>query len=311
MEGVPRGATRLQLDATPGGGFAEPGGRLGKVRALELDAALVCCHGGPGEDGTLQAALDLAGIRYSGPTVAGAALGMDKLAFGAVVAAAGLPTLPRVLLSARGTAAAVRRALHRQAPVRRVVHRHRRGGGRGHRHGPAPGQPASPVRRGGGALPARPHRPAAGRAQLALAAALGRGTADPGLGRRRHPRLPGQVRGRRGDGRRQPRAAGPDPRRAGEGAAARRRDGGRPDRRPRRGPHRLPVRRRALRGQRDQHHPRLAGPLPVGGSGGAVRHPARTTCWTRPVSAPPTPTRPPGADGTVLRTAGSIAGKLG
>lgn len=98
LEGVPRGATRLQFVAAPGGGFTEPGGRLGRARSLDIDAALVCCHGGPGEDGTLQAALDLASIRYSGPTVAGASLGMDKFAFGAVVAAAGLPTLPRVLL---------------------------------------------------------------------------------------------------------------------------------------------------------------------------------------------------------------------
>jgi D-alanine-D-alanine ligase len=100
LEGVPRGAKKLQLVAGPDGGFAEPGGRLGRGRALELDAALVCCHGGPGEDGTLQAALDLAGIRHAGPTVAGAALGMDKLAFGSVVAGAGLPTLPRVSLVA-------------------------------------------------------------------------------------------------------------------------------------------------------------------------------------------------------------------
>jgi D-alanine-D-alanine ligase len=98
FEGIPRGATRLQFVAAPGGGFSDPGGRLGRARAIEFDAALVCCHGGPGEDGTLQAALDLAGIRYSGPTVAGAALGMDKLAFGSLVAGAGLPTLPRVLL---------------------------------------------------------------------------------------------------------------------------------------------------------------------------------------------------------------------
>jgi D-alanine-D-alanine ligase len=99
LEGVPRGATKLQFTAAPGGGFSEPGGRLGRPRALDIDAALVCCHGGPGEDGTLQAALDLSEIRYSGPTVAGAALGMDKFAFGAVMAAAGLPTLPRVLLT--------------------------------------------------------------------------------------------------------------------------------------------------------------------------------------------------------------------
>jgi D-alanine-D-alanine ligase len=102
LEGVPRGAKRLQFVAAPGGGFSEPGGRLGRARELEFEAAVVCCHGGPGEDGTLQAALDLAGISYSGPTVAGAALGMDKLAFGALVAAAGLPTLPRVLLTGDG-----------------------------------------------------------------------------------------------------------------------------------------------------------------------------------------------------------------
>ena len=100
LEGVPRGSARLQLVAAPGGGFAEVGGRLGRAKTLEIDAAVVCCHGGPGEDGTLQAALDLAGIAYTGPTVAGASLGMDKLAFGAVVAGAGLPSLPRTLLTA-------------------------------------------------------------------------------------------------------------------------------------------------------------------------------------------------------------------
>ena len=101
LEGVPRAAKKLLFTVAPDGGFSEPGGRLGRPRVLELDAALVCCHGGPGEDGSLQAALDLAGVCYSGPTVSGAALGMDKLAFGSVAAADGLPTLPRVLLTAR------------------------------------------------------------------------------------------------------------------------------------------------------------------------------------------------------------------
>lgn len=101
VEGVPRGAPGLQFSASPGGGFAEAG-RRGKGKPLRFDAALVCCHGGPGEDGTLQGALDLAGIPYTGPTVAGAAIGMDKLAFGALVTGAGLPTLPRVLLRPGG-----------------------------------------------------------------------------------------------------------------------------------------------------------------------------------------------------------------
>lgn len=98
VEGVPRGSAALRLALGPEGGFVGEGGRFGRPKPLAIDAAVVCCHGGPGEDGTLQAALDLAGVAYTGPTVAGAALGMDKLAFGAVVAQAGLPALPRVLL---------------------------------------------------------------------------------------------------------------------------------------------------------------------------------------------------------------------
>jgi len=60
---------------------------------------VMATHGGPGEDGSIQGTLDLAGLAYTGPSVAGAALGMDKWAFGAVILAAGLPTLPRVLLT--------------------------------------------------------------------------------------------------------------------------------------------------------------------------------------------------------------------
>ena len=96
VDGVPKGAVPLRLVASAGEGFVPEGGRLGRPRPLALDAAVVCCHGGPGEDGTLQAALDLAGIRYTGPTVAGAAIGMDKLAFAGVAAAAGMRALPRV-----------------------------------------------------------------------------------------------------------------------------------------------------------------------------------------------------------------------
>src|SRR5690606_33142636 len=60
----------------------------------------IACHGGPGEDGTLQGLLDLAGLRYTGTGQAASALGMDKLAFGAAMAAAGLPTLPRTVVTA-------------------------------------------------------------------------------------------------------------------------------------------------------------------------------------------------------------------
>jgi D-alanine-D-alanine ligase len=73
---------------------------------VDLEAVVLATHGGPGEDGSLQAALDLAGLRYTGPSVAGAALGMDKWSFGAVMAAEGIPTLPRALLDATTTSLA-------------------------------------------------------------------------------------------------------------------------------------------------------------------------------------------------------------
>jgi D-alanine-D-alanine ligase len=103
VDGRPPKAQRLKLDigGAPGGFVAEGGGGFGRRgggagRALDVSCVVNCCHGGPGEDGTLQAALDLAGLRYTGPSVASAALGMDKLAFAAAVTAAGLPHLPCV-----------------------------------------------------------------------------------------------------------------------------------------------------------------------------------------------------------------------
>lgn len=105
VEGPPKGATPLRLVLGTDGGFvAAKSGRLGKERRLEISGIVNCCHGGPGEDGTLQGALDGAGIHYTGPSVASAALGMDKLAFGSVVGGAGLPSLPRWLVSSSAPA---------------------------------------------------------------------------------------------------------------------------------------------------------------------------------------------------------------
>ncbi|MHB2028140.1 MAG: D-alanine--D-alanine ligase family protein [Acidimicrobiales bacterium] len=98
FDGVPRGSNELSLRVGDGGGFYHSGGRRGRERPLELDVLVLATHGGPGEDGTLQATLDLAGVSYTGPSVASAALGMDKWSFATLVASAGLPTLPRALL---------------------------------------------------------------------------------------------------------------------------------------------------------------------------------------------------------------------
>ena len=91
-DGVPRKSKEISFVGSPGQGFVV------KKKPMSLEAVLIACHGGPGEDGTLQGMLDLVGLRYTGPGQAASALGMDKLAFGAAMAAAGLPTLPRALV---------------------------------------------------------------------------------------------------------------------------------------------------------------------------------------------------------------------
>jgi D-alanine-D-alanine ligase len=92
VDGVPRKARELSFVVEPGMGF------VSRRKPLDVEVILNCCHGGPGEDGTLQGMFDLVGYRYSGPGQWGSALGMDKLSFGAAVAQVGLPTLPRTLL---------------------------------------------------------------------------------------------------------------------------------------------------------------------------------------------------------------------
>ena len=99
LDGAPKGSTPLNLSVGEPGGFVAEGGRLRGSKPLEIDVVILCTHGGPGEDGTLQGTLDLAGLKYTGPTVAGAAIGMDKMAFGAVMVAQGIPSLDRVLLT--------------------------------------------------------------------------------------------------------------------------------------------------------------------------------------------------------------------
>ena len=90
VEGPPPKAKELRLVAASGGGFFE------RRKKLDVDVVLNACHGGPGEDGSLQAAFDLAGLRYTGPTMVGAALCMDKLAFAALMRHSSIPCLPRV-----------------------------------------------------------------------------------------------------------------------------------------------------------------------------------------------------------------------
>jgi D-alanine-D-alanine ligase len=93
-KGVPSDAAECHLESGQAGGFFKT--KWKRRVPVELDVVVNCCHGGPGEDGTLQATLDLAGVRYTGPSQLQAAIGMDKLAFGALAQSQGLPTLPRI-----------------------------------------------------------------------------------------------------------------------------------------------------------------------------------------------------------------------
>lgn len=69
-------------------GFVER--RRLRDQPLAVDVVVNCCHGGPGEDGTLAGLLALAGIRVTGPGPEASAWVMDKLATSGIPALAGL-----------------------------------------------------------------------------------------------------------------------------------------------------------------------------------------------------------------------------
>ena len=73
-----------------GGGFSTGLVELPAVR--EADVVFLALHGGYGEDGTIQALLDLAGVRYTGSGHLASALAMDKDLTKTVLRAAGVGT---------------------------------------------------------------------------------------------------------------------------------------------------------------------------------------------------------------------------
>ncbi len=97
LEGVPRGSRLVELRVSGTPGIYERK-RLGEKR-IEVDAALLTLHGGVGEGGGAAALFSLIGIPATGSNLFAGAVGMDKLAFGGLVQNAGLPSLPRELLS--------------------------------------------------------------------------------------------------------------------------------------------------------------------------------------------------------------------
>ncbi|GAA1729907.1 hypothetical protein [Microcella frigidaquae] len=97
LEGAPSGSTVLEVRVS-----GEPGIYRRKTfgaERLEIEAALLCLHGGVGEGGGAAAVFSLLGIPATGSTLFAGAVGMDKLAFGGLMHAAGIPSLPREAVS--------------------------------------------------------------------------------------------------------------------------------------------------------------------------------------------------------------------
>lgn len=79
---------------------------LDALIAERFDRVFIALHGRYGEDGTIQGALELLGIPYTGAGVMASALAMDKWRTKLVWAAAGIPTPEYELLDARSDFAA-------------------------------------------------------------------------------------------------------------------------------------------------------------------------------------------------------------
>ena len=80
----------LKLDSSPGFYL--------KKKKLNIDTVLNACHGGPGEDGTLQSLLTLLEINFTGPSLTTSQLCMDKYSFYTFMKANNIPVLEKHLL---------------------------------------------------------------------------------------------------------------------------------------------------------------------------------------------------------------------
>jgi D-alanine-D-alanine ligase len=93
LTGVPKGSKPIDVR------LSGESGLYVKKKALELDAVLFALHGGVGEGGGAAAVFSLLGIPATGSSLFAGAVGMDKLAFGGLMLASGIPSLTRELLS--------------------------------------------------------------------------------------------------------------------------------------------------------------------------------------------------------------------
>ncbi len=86
------GVQALPPDEFVGDGAVSATDLLQHEEITRADVVFPALHGGMGEDGTLQALLDVAGIRYTGSGMLGCALSMDKDVTKRILRDAGIPT---------------------------------------------------------------------------------------------------------------------------------------------------------------------------------------------------------------------------
>jgi D-alanine-D-alanine ligase len=89
----------LQRSGVDARGYDLAAGGLSGLEALAPDRVFIAMHGRGGEDGTLQGALELLGIPYTGSGVLASALGMDKQRTKQIWQALDLPTPESITLS--------------------------------------------------------------------------------------------------------------------------------------------------------------------------------------------------------------------
>ncbi|GII87316.1 D-alanine--D-alanine ligase [Sphaerisporangium siamense] len=100
LPSVDGGGTALALPSGGGPLVTLDSGRIPGTLGT-VDVVFPMLHGAYGEDGTIQGLLEMAGVRYVGSGVLASAVGMDKAYMKALLAGAGLPVGPYVVVRDR------------------------------------------------------------------------------------------------------------------------------------------------------------------------------------------------------------------
>lgn len=100
-----RAAPDAAIATRDSAGTSDPGALVSAAAIRDAEVVLIALHGGAGENGTLQALLDLAGKPYTGSGVMASALAMNKAMSKRVFLQAGVPTPAWLLVEAEGALA--------------------------------------------------------------------------------------------------------------------------------------------------------------------------------------------------------------